>query len=62
MQNRKVYVVTSLEAGWDCIVDVFDASEVMLEELLLAFPKHAGYSILIRKVETSLDNWYADEN
>lgn len=56
MQNRKVYVVTSLEAGWDCIVGVFDPTEVMLEELKACFPE-GSYCIFERSTETNLDGW-----
>lgn len=56
MQNHKVYVVTSLEAGWDCFVGVFDSTEVMLEELKACFPK-GSYYIFERSTETNLDGW-----
>ena len=56
MQKKTIYVVTSLEAGWDCIVGVFDAYEVMLEELELCFPE-GSYCIFEREVEVNLNNW-----
>lgn len=56
MQNTKVYVVTSLEAGWDCVVGVFDPTEVMLEELEACFPE-GQYVIFEKEIELTLNDW-----
>jgi len=48
-----VYVVTSTELGWDCVVAVFDDS-VDLEELENTFPESGEYVITFSMVEKSL--------
>lgn len=37
MVKKKVIVLTSTELGWDCVVDVFDADKVTMEELQKVF-------------------------
>lgn len=49
-----VYVVTSTELGWDCVVGVFDEDSVDLEELEETFPESGEYVITFRVVEKSL--------
>lgn len=49
-----VYVVTSTELGWDCVVGVFDEDSVDLEELENTFPESGEYVITFRMVEKSL--------
>ena len=49
-----VYVVTSTELGWDCVVGVFDEDSVDLEELENTFPEGGEYVITFRMVEKSL--------
>ena len=39
MSGTKVYVVTGLELGWDCVVAVYDAQQVSKEQILEAWPK-----------------------
>lgn len=51
-----VYVVTSTELGWDCVVGVFDDS-VDLEELENTFPESGEYVITFRMVEKSLGGY-----
>lgn len=50
----KVYVVTGLELGWDCVVGVF--ADVSVEKLQEAFPE-GSYVITEREVEYNLYNW-----
>ena len=49
-----VYVVTSTERGWDCVVGVFDENSVDLEELENTFPESCEYVITFKKVEKNL--------
>ena len=49
-----VYVVTSTELGWDCVVGVFDEDAVDLEELEEIVPESGEYVITFRMVEKSL--------
>lgn len=41
----RVIVVTSVELGWDCIIDVFNADDISREELAEAYPSKRGYVI-----------------
>jgi hypothetical protein len=41
----QVYVVTSVELGWDCIVGIFDADEFSREDLQEKFPQKYGYVV-----------------
>jgi hypothetical protein len=41
----EVYVVTSTDLGWDCVVDVFDANSVSKESLEEVFDSEDGYII-----------------
>ncbi|AMR57427.1 hypothetical protein vB_PsyM_KIL4_0017 [Pseudomonas phage vB_PsyM_KIL4] len=41
----QVYVVTSVELGWDCIVGIFDADEFSREDLQERFPSKQGYVV-----------------
>lgn len=50
-----VYVVTSTELGWDCVVGVFDEDSVDLEELENTFPESGEYVITFRMVEKTLE-------
>ena len=49
-----VYVVTSTELGWDCVVGVFDEDSVDLEELEETFPESDKCVITFSMVEKSL--------
>ncbi len=49
-----VYVVTSTELGWDCVVGVFDENSVDLEELEETFPESGKYVITFSMVEKNL--------
>lgn len=50
-----VYVVTSTELGWDCVVGVFDEDSVDLEELENTFPEGSEYVITFSVVEKNLE-------
>ncbi len=52
--NNTVYVVTSLELGWDCVVGVF--KDVDTDKLQKIFPS-PPYVISEHTVEFSLDDW-----
>jgi len=55
---QKVFVVTGLDLGWDCIVGVFDANTFSKEELKVQFPEGRGmYMIFEHEIETSLRNY-----
>lgn len=52
----KVLVVTGLEFGWDCVVAVFDASVVDVNELEARFrPEY--YVIHEHTIEVNLECW-----
>jgi hypothetical protein len=58
MAQSKVFVVTGLDLGWDCIVGVFDAEKISVEELRVQFPEGRGmYMIFEQQVETTLANY-----
>lgn len=52
--NNIVYVVTSLELGWDCVVGVF--KDVDTDKLQKIFPS-PPYVISEMTVETNLGTW-----
>lgn len=52
-----VYIVSSSELGWDCIVGVFNPKHVTLEELAEKFPEKLDYFIFEKEVELDLGNW-----
>ena len=53
--SNGVYVVTSTELGWDCVVGVFDENSVDLEELEETFPESGKYVITFSMVEKTLE-------
>ena len=55
--SKKVYVVTSVELGWDCIVGVFDPKKVTKEQLKERFTSNGGYVVFDKMVESDLDGW-----
>lgn len=55
--SKKVYVVTSVELGWDCIVGVFDPKKVTKEQLEERFNINDGYVVFENIVESNLDGW-----
>ena len=55
--SNGVYVVTSTELGWDCVVGVFDEDAVDLEELEETFPGSGRYVITFRMVEKDLEDY-----
>lgn len=55
--SKKVYVVTSVELGWDCIVGVFDPEFVSEEKLHERFSRDDGYVVFENTVESNLDEW-----
>ena len=54
---KKVYVVTSTDLGWDCIVGVFDPEKVTKEQLEEQFTSEGGYVVFDKIVESNLDGW-----
>jgi hypothetical protein len=52
--DKTVYVVTSLELGWDCVVGVFE--DVNHEELRECFPS-PPYIIHDTTVQYNLEGW-----
>jgi hypothetical protein len=52
--DKTVYVVTSLELGWDCVVGVFE--DVNHEELSERFPS-PPYVIHDTTVQYNLEGW-----
>ena len=56
--NHTVYVVTSTELGWDCVVGVF--KDVDTDKLQKCFPS-PPYVISDQTVEFSLDDWNENE-
>ena len=50
-----VYVVTSTELGWDCVIGVFDEDSVDWEELENTFPESGEYVITFSMVEKNLE-------
>lgn len=56
--DKTVYVVTSLELGWDCVVGVFE--DVNPEELQECFPS-PPYVIHDTNVQYNLEGWREDE-
>lgn len=56
---KKVYVVICPELGWDCVIGVFDSSEVTQDDLEERFPTGYGgqYVIQIYDLETNLENY-----
>lgn len=53
----KVFVVTNIEFGWDCVVGVFNPENVTREELEEKFSLDAGFLIFEKEVELDLGNW-----
>lgn len=41
----EVYVVTSTELGWDCVVGVFNANDISEAQLERIFPQGSSYVI-----------------
>lgn len=56
---KKVWVVTGLELGWDCVVAVFDTDSMSIDEVLREFPEDS-YVVHERTVETSLNKWKSE--
>ncbi len=50
-----VFIVTNPELGWDCIVDVFDANEITLEQVREVYPKKYGYFVFERVAATEIE-------
>lgn len=49
----RVYVVTGLNLGWDCVVGVYSCDEVSLEQLQNEWPVE-DFIIIRREVETQI--------
>lgn len=45
ISGQRMWIVTSTELGWDCIVAVYDQTTVTKEQLLVAYPKQDCYVI-----------------
>lgn len=41
----RVWVVTNVELGWDCIIGVFSADDLSREELEVRFPRSSAYVV-----------------
>lgn len=52
--KQSVHVVTNPELGWDCVVGVYDADIVKMEDLLEEFPE-GDYVITTEIVEVCVD-------
>lgn len=48
---KTVYIVLDTQAGWDCIVGVYDTSKVTKKYLEESFPKSQMYVVLEKYVE-----------
>lgn len=59
----EVYVVTSTELGWDCVVAVFNADSVGKKHLEEVFPSDSGYVVHWKDVEKDTIDYedYTDE-
>lgn len=53
--SKSVWVVTSVELGWDCVVGVFDPDKVTEVELEEKFPDQWGYVIHHNILEDNLE-------
>lgn len=52
----KVWVVTGFELGWDCVVAIFDSTQVTKEQLEERFDSEQYY-IQRKTIETDMDDW-----
>ena len=52
----EVYVVTSIQVGWDCVVAVLDQNDISMEEAIKKFPENEGYIITEQTVVTDITN------
>jgi hypothetical protein len=41
----RVWIVTSTELGWDCIINVFNADDISREELEERYPRRRAYVV-----------------
>ena len=57
----EVYVVTSTELGWDCVVGVFDSESVSKESLEKIFDPDLQYIVHSRYVEKDLIDYQEEE-
>lgn len=56
----RVFVVTGLELGWDCVVGVYEADSVSAEDLESQYPK-GEYIISSVNVETEIEDEFLEE-
>lgn len=54
MQSINVYIVVSLDSGWDNIVCVYDASKITLEEVQEEYSGEDGYIVFEHQVHNKL--------
>lgn len=52
---KSVFVVTCSELGWDCVVGVYDASKVNINDLKLRYPSKDYYHVTERSVEIKVE-------
>ena len=57
----RVFVVTGLELGWDCVVAVYDMANVSKENLLKQYPQ-GEYVISEAAVETEIEDEFLEED
>lgn len=57
----RVFVVTGLELGWDCVVGVYDADNVSKKDLQSQYPK-GEYVISETAVETEIEDEFLEED
>lgn len=55
----RVFVVTGLELGWDCVVAVYDADSVSKKDLKSQYPE-GEYVISEAAVETEIEDEFLD--
>ena len=51
---KRVYIVTSRELGWDCIVHCYDPEHITMEELLIEYPIDSEYIIFDKELQKEL--------
>ena len=56
----QVYVVTSVELGWNCVVAVY-SGDVSLEELSKRYPDKQGYVVHPNTLETKIEDELSDD-
>lgn len=52
----RVYVVTSVELGWDCVIAVYNSNDVGEDELEVRYPQKRGYVIHSELLQSEIDD------